>query len=287
MKLALGTVQFGLNYGVANTSGKITEQECRKILKIAYDSGVDTLDTAVAYGNSEEVLGKLGIRDFNIISKIPPFPTDRREIYHWIRNTFNQTLKNLNTECLKGILLHRPLELLEQNGEQAYASLLALKSENKVEKIGVSISQPSDLDRLWGKFPIDIVQAPMNLLDQRLCHSGWLRRLADADVEVHIRSVFLQGLLLMPAAKRPAYFNSWRNVLDRYDNWLKEQKASPLESCLSFLKSFDHISKVIVGVTSAHEMKQIISAMQVEKKNIAVDFSCDDVALINPANWKL
>lgn len=288
MKLALGTAQFGLDYGVANKQGRVSLDEVRSILAVAKSAGIRTLDTAAAYGNSEATLGMAGIDRFEVITKIPPFPSDAlSDIGGWIRKTVTESLSGLNIESLTGLLLHRPLELLSEVGDETYQTLTALKKQGIVEKIGISIYQPQDLDALIPRFDFDIIQAPLNILDRRLISSGWLQKLKHNGVEVHTRSAFLQGLLLMKPEERPAYFSSWTQLLNRLDQWWESQGLTAAQACLGFLYQLEDIDRIIVGTDSAQQLQQIINIdLQVE---LAVPsyLESDDEALINPARWTL
>ena len=125
-RLALGTVQFGLRYGVANTSGQVSLDEVTAILQQAWAAGVDTLDTAIAYGESEQRLGEIGVEGWRVVSKLPAMPSDPSDIGGWVEDAVECSLRRLNIDCLYGLLLHRSQQLLEPRGEDLYASLVEL-----------------------------------------------------------------------------------------------------------------------------------------------------------------
>jgi aryl-alcohol dehydrogenase-like predicted oxidoreductase len=212
MKLALGTVQFGLNYGVANTAGRVSTEMADAILRKAQLSGMDTLDTAIAYGDSESVLGGLGVQGWSVVSKLPAVPEGCPDVAYWVRSQMKASFKRSGLKRMHRLLLHRPGRLLESVGADLYAALQSLKTEGLVAKVGVLVYGSAELDTLWSKYKLDSVQAPLNVVDRSLVHSGWALRLKDSGVEVHTRSAFLQGLLLMPADKRPDRFNRWSDL---------------------------------------------------------------------------
>lgn len=286
MKIALGTVQFGLEYGVANAQGRVSRETAQEILAVARDLGVDILDTAAAYGNSEQVLGRAGIGDFKVVSKVPPGEVYTQAPGQWIANCIHQSLENLECNSLYGLLLHRPLELLEPNGEKLYAALLSAKQQGLVEKIGVSVYGPEDLEKL-NHFHFDLVQAPMNILDRRLKNSGWLERLSLRGTEVHIRSAFLQGLLLMPDKRRPEYFAPWGTLLAEYDTWRKTKGLTPVQACLGYLSSHPEIDRIVVGVDAPAQLKEIVAAVGTSLPSLPEVLQTSDPGLINPALWKL
>lgn len=287
MKLALGTVQFGMDYGIANNGGQTNPKMARKILEFANQHHIDTLDTAAAYGNSEQILGLNDLDQFRVISKIPPSTNLHINPSDWVEKCLKASLKNLKVSSLSGLLLHRPLELLQANGKCLYNALVDAKKQGVTEKIGISIYSPSDLDSLKG-FDFDIVQAPMNLLDRRLINSGWLNRLKQGGTEIHIRSAFLQGLLLMPPAERPPYFAPWSDLLTEYDCWLQQQRLMPLQACLGYLNSIPEIDKIVVGVDTTEQLKEIVKSVDFNQGLSAPDsLQSDDQNLINPAQWSL
>lgn len=285
MKLALGTVQFGLNYGVANHSGRISDAEARAILLQASECGFDTLDTAIAYGESERVLGDLGIDRWRVVTKLPAVPESCGDVVSWVQDEIRQSMERLRVGQLHGVLLHRPSQLLQGNGDDLYKGLQSLKDQGLTRKIGVSVYEPEELDQLLNSYDLDLVQAPLNLMDRRLVDSGWVKQLKDANVELHTRSAFLQGLLLMPAHERPLKFNRWPDVWAVWDEWLLEVNLTPLEACLRYLNSVHEIDRIVVGVDTEVHLRQIIKASQGRLESMPNFREHLDARLINPAAW--
>ncbi len=284
-RLALGTVQFGMNYGIANQSGQVTLDEAKAVVRLSRASGFDTLDTAISYGNSEERLGQIGVNDWRIVSKLPAVPTGCSNIAEWVATAVDESLQRLKADKLHGLLLHRPQQLLEQEGDQLYLALQGLKLDGRVQKIGISVYDPSELDGIVSRFKIDLVQAPFNVLDRRLIETGWLQRLSNQDTELHIRSVFLQGLLLMKPADRPLKFNRWISLWSKWDEWLADCGLSSLQACLCYALSFQQISKVIVGLDSAKQLNEIRLASAGPIPDLPDGLGTNDLDLISPSNW--
>jgi aryl-alcohol dehydrogenase-like predicted oxidoreductase len=287
VKLALGTVQFGLEYGIANRTGRVTLEEARAIVQHARSSGIDTLDTAMAYGDSECRLGEIGVTDWRIVSKLPAVPDTCHDVGEWVVSSVHESLRRLRVSRLYGLLLHRPAQLLEPLGSDLYRALQAIKGDGLVEKIGVSIYDPAELDTLCPAYSLDLVQSPFNLLDRRLKTSGWLARLAADGVELHVRSVFLQGLLLMAPAARPPAFRRWAPLWAAYDRWLAETGLSPVEACLRDALSVPEISRVIVGVDSLSQLSANLESAAGPPPAIPDPLQTNDVDLLNPARWTL
>lgn len=285
MKLALGTVQFGLDYGVANFTGRISIEMAGDILQKAQAFGVDTLDTAIAYGDSESVLGGLGVENWKVVSKLPAVPKGCLDVKEWVRTQTQRSLQRLGVQSLHGLLLHRPEQLLEGMGLDLYSALQSLKADGLVAKVGVSVYGPFELVNLWPKYRFDLVQAPLNIIDRRLVDSGWASRLKDAGVEVHARSAFLQGLLLMAADKRPAIFDHWADAWLEWDRWLLTTGLTPMQACLSYVNTLDEIDRVLVGVDSLAQLDEIFVAVGSVLDSLPSFKPLQDERLINPACW--
>lgn len=285
MKLALGTVQFGLEYGIANKNGRVTLGEAQSILAHAWASGVSMLDTAIGYGDSEQRLGEIGVQQWELVSKLLPVPEGCNDISRWVAEETAGSLRRLKVKGLYGLLLHRPGQLLEKGGEELYRAMQGLRQDGLARKIGVSIYDPSELDTLCDRYQFDLVQAPFNLLDRRLIDSGWMARLKQQDIELHVRSAFLQGLLLMSVGDRPVKFDRWGALWARYDAWLKDTGISPLQACLRYAMSFTEISKVVIGVDSLGQLKEILQAAEGAMPIVPEDIQTNDIDLLNPAFW--
>jgi len=286
VKLSLGTVQFGLKYGISNQCGKVRQDEVLKILSEAKSFGVNDIDTAIAYGTSEEVLGKVGVDGFRVVTKLPSLSADEGSILRWVRDQVEASLKRLGQKKLSGLLLHRPQDLLGSKGGQLIQALADLKNDGFVQKIGVSIYSPNELDEVYKKIKIDLVQTPLNVIDRRMETSGWLDRLKDDGVEVHTRSAFLQGLLLMERSKIPQKFSRWSNLWDQWHEKLQDSGASPLEVCLAYPLSLEQVDQVIVGVNSASQLSEILQAAETANEGLDTSFMrSTDLGLINPSNW--
>ncbi len=284
-RLALGTAQFGLKYGVANISGQVSPNEATVILQQAQAAGIDTLDTAIAYGESEQRLGNIGIEGWQVVSKLPAMPDDCKDVAGWVRETVRGSLQRLSLDGLYGLLLHRPQQLLESRGEDLYAALVELKDRGLVRKIGISIYDPGELGLLWPRFQLDLVQAPFNILDRRLEASGWLARLHQAEAEVHVRSIFLQGLLLIEAGRRPEKFNRWQLLWNRWDQWLNDQALTPVQACLGFVMSRPEINRIVVGVDNLRQLQEILVAAEMRVPTPPTAIMSEDLNLINPSRW--
>lgn len=285
-RLALGTVQFGTTYGIANSSGKPSPEEARRLLQLAESVGIDTLDTAAAYGDSEATLGAIGVAGWNVVTKIPPLPGNCADPRHWLQDQLRASLARLRLSHVQGVLLHNPDDLLGPYGAELALGLQDVKAEGLARKTGYSIYSPDSLKYYMQVSRPDLVQAPLNVLDQRLLQDGWLDRLTDEEVEVHVRSVFLQGLLLLPPHQRPASFMRWNQFLDRWDRFVEETASgNRLAAALGFVKHIAGISKIVLGFDKAQHLEGVLLAYRDAGPADASSLACTDALLIEPRNW--
>lgn len=293
MKLGLGTVQFGLPYGIANRQGQPSIEAVRQILDQAAIAGVRTLDTAPLYGESEPVIGSLlsPSHPFELITKTPQFNLDRieaKDVSH-LRKTFEKSLENLKQSSIYGLLVHRSNDLKIEGGEQLWEQMQDLKVSGKVQKIGVSVYSSQDIDAILANYKIDIIQLPLNLFDQRLITNGYLAELKKLGIEIHVRSAFLQGLLLMPSADLPAFFQPLESHFAHYKAILKTYETTPLIACLDFLNQCPEIDRIICGVDHLDHFTQILLVLGESSgipKDVFSELSIGEEKFLNPSNWK-
>lgn len=286
-KLALGSANFGLDYGLANESGKLSNDDLRQIVNAAEIAGIDTIDTAQAYGDSEQRLGSILKTHFQIITKIG-VGLDQNYFKNSVHQLVGESLKRLNQQHLYGVMLHRPEILFGNHGTNIIAELHALKDKGMIKNIGVSIYAPDILEEIFKLTDLDIVQVPFNLFDQRILKSGWSERLKERGVTVHVRSVFLQGLLLMKREDLPPYFSE--NWQDLFDNWYVFQKntgVSAAEGALGFALRQTWINKIVVGLDSVQQLNSLVQIEAKKSYSPNPNLTCFDLDLIDPSNWKL
>jgi aryl-alcohol dehydrogenase-like predicted oxidoreductase len=291
MKIGLGTAQFGMDYGISNNEGRTSLAEIQRILETAANNNVKTIDTAYAYGTSEESLG-LSCRDmqhFEIITKIPSLSSVNPQGYDiCIEKYFSESLKRLKQNKVYGLLIHRLEDIQSSYSDLVFKKLNELKSRGLVEKIGISIYTGEQIDKILEKHEIDIIQLPINILDQRLIHNGYLGKLKRNNIEIHVRSAFLQGLLLMDPHILPDYFKQIKPRLILYRNKLDEVGVSPVQAALRFIYDLKEVDKIIVGVNNHRQLEEII--LEIKKEMPAFpfeEFACDDDNVVNPSNWRI
>mgnify|MGYP004001347409 CR=1 FL=1 len=290
--LALGSVQFGLDYGVANETGKTSASEVKGIMSLAHEFGIKVIDTAAMYGESETVIGEQSPPDssFRYVTKTVALHGQKitPENLEVVRVGFDRSLQRLRQHSVYGLLIHHCRDLLAPGGRRLFDLIHGLKEDGKVEKIGVSAYDEEELQRILGKFPIDIVQIPINAFDQRLIQSGTTNRLKYLGVEIHARSIFLQGLMLMEAGALPPFFLPVDRHIEKYQDWLRSMDMTPLEGAVRFVQQQTDIDQVVVGVCDALQLEAVRSAFSKTENMTVIDYSrfaIDDETYVNPSNW--
>ena len=282
MKLALGTAQLGLFYGISNKEGQTAFDEACNILEYAYANRIFYLDTAKAYGNSEEVLGsaiKPNQTNFRIITKIG--------ISNNIKDEIKDSLKSLKKKSVYGLLFHNADDFINNFSPKLKQQILELKEKGLVEKIGISAYNPCQINKILEIFDLDLIQIPLNVLDQRFLQNDYLKSLKNRNIEIHSRSVFLQGLLTMETKDINSYFNPIKPLLNDYFSYILQNNISKTEAALGFVKNIHEIDKIVIGVNNKDQLIQNIKSYN---KPINLDFEnfvCYNEAYINPALWKL
>jgi len=292
MKLGLGTAQFGLDYGVSNSSGKTSPQEVTRILRLAASTGIDLIDTAHAYGDSEVVLGQVLVsgHEFRLVTKIPALckATLTSEDIEQVRRAVHESLCRLRQQKVYGLLVHNAEDLLIPGSEKLFDLLLELKQQGYADRVGVSVYDKAQIDRIIGRFSIDLIQVPLSVLDQRLVASGHLVQLRQMGVEVHARSIFLQGLLLMHEDQVPVSLSGVRPLLAALHAVFREHDLTPAAGAIQFVRDLAEVHRMVIGVNNATQLVENIDAYQ--SKRVAIDFSrfaCADERITNPAMWRL
>ena len=247
-RLALGTVQFGLDYGISNNSGQTSNIEIKKILMRSRELGLDMLDTANGYGESEKIIGENNSRDFKIISKFPGSVRSSNDI----KNSLKRSLSDLKIESLYGFLAHEASILLDYS--YLWSVLQDFKDAGMVKKIGYSLYFPDQLSRLLeaGYIP-DIVQVPYSFVDRRF--EKYFAQLKQLGCEIHVRSVFLQGLFFIKPESLADFFEPVKPLLIAIRSHFSDnnQIASFL---MNFALSSSNIDKIVFGVNTEKQLNE-------------------------------
>lgn len=285
--ITLGTVQFGLDYGISNQKGRPSQEKVNDILSYAKSVGITSLDTASSYGDSEQVLGLSNLlNDFKIITKTPHFtePIISSESLEKLETYFKKSINFLMTD-IHGLLVHNGDDLLKKGAEKIFDKLQSFKKEGHLKKIGVSVYNPDQCQKIINNYEVDIVQLPLNIFDQRFLNTGMLDNLKSKAIEIHVRSIFLQGVSLM--SELPAKLQELRSKHELFASRCQESKVSQLVASLGFVASLDQVDSMVLGVNAVEELKEIISAFEHIKKFSGMNFEefSHNGRVINPTNW--
>ncbi len=283
-KIGIGTLQWGLKYGIANKRGKLTNLEIKKIKHLAKKNKINFVDTANAYGDCEKRIGDLNFKEFNLITKLPATKPSSN-VSGWVRSSIKNSLKKLKVSSLYCLHVHNTKYLLGKNGSKIYSCLTNAKNKGLIKKIGVSIYTIHELNKIIKKFKIDLVLLPFNIFDQRTIKFKTLEKLKRLNIEIHARSVFLQGLLTIDKNKIPQKFNRYKKYFYNLDNLSKNLKKSKIEICLKYALSNPFIDRVILGVDSSKQFKDLISKsgfIEIDTKKLDAS---KEINLINPSKW--
>lgn len=294
LPLVLGTVQLGLEYGIANKSGRPDIEKASEIVNSAWSAGVREFDTAQDYGESERVLGRvfrvLGISPLaNVISKIDPAidHKNRDEVFRSVR----ESLDRLGVESLSGLLLHDE-KLLDLWDSGIGVIMSDMVKEGLVKRIGVSVYSPDRAAQALSIPQIDIVQVPSNILDRRFENMGIFERIEGRRAEVYVRSVFLQGLLLMDTAEVPTEMMFAVPELNKLGRLCAETGLTRQELAVAYMRFSAPDAKLVMGVESAGQLSSNIGCLN-KKIDIRTAlkvrslFSDVGVKLLNPSLWRL
>ncbi len=281
-KLIIGSAQFGLDYGIANSNGIVNTKEIKLILDLAHENNINVLDTAKAYGNSEKYIGeylKLTDQTWNIITKIINL---KSSLVEQIQDS------KMKLSIFPSTILAHSLDLFLNPVFQL--NLEKIKNKEFVKSVGVSVYNEEEIKQvLDSKVEIDIIQIPMNILDTRLYKCGILYELKKRDIEIHVRSVFLQGLFYLSKTQLEDKFKDVVPYLQKLEFISKDYNLTVAELSLLWLVNLKEISKVIVGVNNVSQLKSHIDTLN---KNVdftafkeALLISYENENILNPALW--
>lgn len=271
-KLGLGTVQFGLPYGISNTSGQTSAEEVGRILQTALEHGITVLDTASAYGNAEMVVGKNDLSSFRIVSKYITASSGKS-----MEEQLQQSLSDLQVKSLYGYLAHRPAEILNDTAQ--WKILKEFQQKELVQKIGFSLNSTEELEALLNKnFIPDLIQVPYNYIDNRF--ENLMIALKEKGCEVHTRSAFLQGLFFKDTNTLPSFFDVVKPLIKR----VQQQTKNISGALLHFVAAKPFIDTIIVGVENAQQL--LINTRDL-KLGIELEKNTTDIPeqILVPANW--
>ena len=284
MKFVLGTASFDSNYGIANRKMRTIEANCIDILTQAKVLKIESLDTAPNYGDAESLIGEFhsNYKPFNVYSKISDLSSLSTKN---VTNQIHKSLDLLKIEKFAGLLFHKS-EFLDIESENVTNKLISeILSSGLATKVGVSVYQESEIQRISKKFPdIKLFQVPENVMDRRLLNSRTIYSLFEQGVEFHVRSIFLQGLLLSDVEELPDSFNQSLIGLRQLKNYCEDQKITIIDLCLNYINQINWASKIVIGVNSMDQLSEIVNFRRKEIDLNALPKSFPD-SILDPRKW--
>ena len=281
-KIILGTANLNQKYGFLKKTVKF--REFKKILKNSSEK-ISFIDTSSNYKRAHRLLGKLNLGKIKIISKISIPINSKVNPKLWISRSIDKITDNLNVDNIHCILIHNPNILLNDKYREYFFYLNEQKKRGVIKKIGFSVYGIKEANDLINKYKLDILQVPINLINHSFCNKQFLQKTKKRKIEIHARSIFLQGILLSSNLQNLKYFKKWKNLWNRYYSWINKNKISQLSACLSFVKSIKNISGFVVGVENESQFIKILNCKTKKKLNFEKFLNQKDKKLIDPSKW--
>jgi aryl-alcohol dehydrogenase-like predicted oxidoreductase len=291
-KICLGTAQFGNIYGITNKNkNELDVKEIKKFLILLKKNKIVFIDTALSYKNVDKKLKKtkINLDKFEIITKIPKPKSNEKFYKKKILKKILQSKRTLKIKSFHSILIHNCQDLNTKQAKLIKDTLIELKDKKLTKKIGLSVYNTKDLNFMFKFFIPDLIQVPQNVFDTRFMQSKILNKIFKYNIELHVRSVFLQGLLLIDIKNMNLKFNKWKKLFEKWDLYCKKNKTSKLEAAVNLAMRNKNIKKIVVGFSNIDEFIEFLK-IKAKNKLTVPKFLTDNEKnidkLINPYNWK-
>ncbi len=300
-KITLGTAQLGMNYGIANITGKPDFYSAIEILKFAWKNGINSFDTAPAYGNSEKIIGsfissisKEEIKKPVIVSKLPAINIEKNltfdKIYSFINKNITLSLKNLKINRIPIYLLHLPSDLYIEDGI-IIDCLNQVKNEGLIERFGLSVYNPEDVENSLRFKEIDAIQVPINLFDNRLIKMGLLKKLKQNGYMIFARSIYLQGLFFIPPENLPNRLEIAKKYLLKLRKLLKDIEFNIEKLAFLYVRDLPEITSLVIGSENIDQIAENIKLLKEKPlsddiyQKINEEFNDIPERITNPSLW--
>jgi len=284
-KIIVGSANFNQKYGVKKNF--IKKNEIKKLFNLAAKNKIKVIDTSPLYKESEKIIGQINNNRFKVISKIPKKPKNikKKEIVDWLKKSAINSLANLKIKKFECLLLQDANSLLSKNGKEIYKGMRSIKKSEITSKIGISIYDFKTLGQIIKRFKFDLVQTPLNIFDQRLIETGWLNKLKKRKIEVHVRSIFLQGILLLGRDQLPKKIKKFDRDWMKWENWLKLKNLKALQACSLFIFNQNKLDGVVIGFNNQNQLNQILKIQKMKNFVSEFDLNIKNNKLKDPRKW--
>ena len=279
-KIAIGCANIGHDYGI--DSRKINSKEIRKIFNFCNKKKIRFFDTADSYENSYKIL-KTNSYNIKLDTKI--LINNKWLNYNFCVKHMIVTKKKINNKKIDTLYIHNPDFLLKKNSKNIVNNLKKLKKNRYYKKLGISIYDFETFFKNFKNFKFDVVQCPLNIFDQRLIKGGYLKKFKKLKLKVHIRSIFLQGLLINKKFKENVKFKNYKKLLNNYFLYLKDKKIKPLDLCLNYIFKHKNLDKIIIGINSKNQLDEILNFKKTSFNSYNQFDYRHKKKLIDPRKW--
>ena len=285
-KICIGSANFGMEYGL-NKKSPLLKKDIKEIFEFLKKENTIYIDTAANYKNSEIIIGKYSTKKFKIITKIKKIPKGVNDLEKWLKNEIYTSCKKLRVNKIYGLLVHDTQDLKnKKKAKKIYKTFDILKKSKIIEKIGLSIYNPNELDLYLKNYNFEIVQAPLNIFDRRIINSGWLKKINEKGIEFFARSIFLQGLLIKDINKIDKFFSPYKKKFEKFENWTQKLNISKVEACIRFVNSYREVDKVIVGINNRMHFFENYKFLKKDKLIVPNSLEIKSGKILNPKLWK-
>lgn len=285
-KICIGSANFGMEYGLDKKS-PLLKKDIKEIFEFLKKENTIYIDTAANYKNSEIIIGKYSTKKFKIITKIKKIPKGVNDLEKWLKNEIYTSCKKLRVNKIYGLLVHDTQDLKnKKKAKKIYKTFDILKKSKIIEKIGLSIYNPNELDLYLKNYNFEIVQAPLNIFDRRIINSGWLKKINEKGIEFFARSIFLQGLLIKDINKIDKFFSPYKKKFEKFETWTQKLNISKVEACIRFVNSYREVDKVIVGINNKMHFFENYKFLKKDKLIVPNSLEIKSGKILNPKLWK-
>jgi len=281
-KISIGTANFGMKYGIGNGL-KIKSKKIENILNYAKLKKIKYIDTAYSYGNAHKILGKVGVQDFQVSSKLPIINKDILDIDKFLNKSVEKTLKDLNINTIDTLFLHNVDILNSSLKNKIILFLKKLKKDKIIKRYGFSIYTKKDFFDTVDSDP-DVLQLPMNFFNRNFEDNLIKKQISNRKIRIEARSIFLQGILLTNNYPKK-FFKTHYLILKRWNNWIENNKISKIDACLNYINSQKFIKKTILGIDSVSHLKEVLFYKKYKNLLFPNNLQSNNINLIDPRKW--
>lgn len=283
MKIIIGAANIGSNYGL-NKSGINSISKIKQIFAYIRKNNINTIDDAISYKGSKKILNKVNLENFKFISKIKLTKNYKstKDLNYYFYKHVKKSLEEINKKKYYCILGHNVYKSKSKN-LKLISALKYLKKKKITDKIGISVYNPEEIKYILKLWKPQIIQSPLNVFDQRLINGDIIQYLKKKKIELHVRSIFLQGSLV--SHKTSIKLIKFRNEFKIWEKWCKNKKINRLKACVHFIKKFKKISSVVIGINNLEQIKEIIKYTKQKTININYLPNIKKIKIIDPRKW--